>query len=522
MSGQDRPRLLYFNGPWDYLGERLRLSYIDTFRRLLEQDFEVISVEGDRDFRREVETHRPDLALFHAGTESPLEREPNIRHTDAFPELPRVGYVFRDPFSPSRLASMNRLRAWGVNQVFTDFRASDSPIPYFAESIYLPWWADDTTFRDYGERKSIPITLAGSGWLSRQFYSWRNPVFIQLAQRLPVYHVPAFETHQKNDAYVGESYARLLNRSLIAGGCGTVCRYLTLKLLEIPASRCCLLTEETEVMKSLGFQDGVNCIFADEKNVVAKVSAVLDVPARLQSITQAGYDHVRRHHTQRSRRMFREWFDLWRRRGANERVVQGHPLEPLRLAGRDEVLAPAFPAENPLLEKLQSGYRLLNERRPAEAIDAFKAVLDAIPYVAEASLGTAIARLDLGEPAAALPYLEHIFVIQAKLCNYPRPDPISLAYAAVAYFRLNQADRALDLLARHARVRHPALNALRWHVAQHWRKFRSRHPDWATDEGNETHNGETIHLLPPRPFADWLEHWTVQIPVNQAAAAVTA
>lgn len=517
MSDSPRPRLLYFNGPWDYLGERLRISYIDTFRRLLEQDFEVIPAEGDRDFRREVETHRPDMALFHAGTESPLERESNIRHTDAFPDLPRAGYVFRDPFSPSRLASMNRLRAWGVNQVFTDFRASDSPIPYFADSIYLPWWADDTTFRDYGERKSIPITLAGSGWLTRKFYSWRHPIFIELARRLPVYHVPAFETHQKNDAYVGESYARLLNRSLIAGGCGTVCRYLTLKLLEIPASRCCLLTEETEVMKSLGFQDGVNCIFAEEKNAVAKVSAILDDPARLQAITEAGYELVRWRHTQGSRRMIREWLDLWRRRAPGERVVQGHPLEPLRLARPGEILAPAFPTENPLLEKLQSGYRFLGERRWTDAIETFTGVLDAIPYVAEASLGIAMARLEMGEPAAALPYLEHIFAMQAKLCNYPRPDPISLAYAAVACLRVGQPDTAFGLLARHGRVRHPALNALRWHVARHWRKFRSRHAGWAADENSEIQNSESIHLLPPRPFAEWLEHWSVQVPVAQPA-----
>ncbi|HVU15779.1 MAG TPA: glycosyltransferase [Candidatus Didemnitutus sp.] len=513
-----RPRMLYFNGPWDFLGERLRISYIDPFRRLLEQDFEVISVEGDRDFKREVEIHRPDVAFFHAGTESPLEREPNIRNTDAFPELPRGGFVFRDPMSPSRLASMNRLRAWGVQQVFSDFRTSDSPLPFFADSIYVPWWADDELFRDYGERKTIPITLAGSGWLSRHFYTWRYPIFVQLALRLPVYHVPAFETHQKHDAYVGESYARLLNRSLISAGCGSACRYLTLKLLEIPAARCCLLTEETEVMKALGFRDGENCIFADEKNVAAKVSAVLDNPGQLQAITDAGYHLVRTKHTQRNRRMIREWFDLWSQRGTGGRIVQTHPLEPLRVVHPGETAVSTFPTENPLLEKLQAGYRQLAERRWTDAIESFAAVLGCIPYVAEASLGTAMARLEMGEPAAALPLIEHIFTIQAKLCNYARPDPISLAYAAVAYLRLNQPDRAFETLARHPRVLHPALNALRWHIAQHWPKFRVRHPGWASDRDNETRNSETIHLLPPRPFAAWLEHWAAQAPAAAPAA----
>jgi hypothetical protein len=512
-----RPRLLYFNGPWDYSGARVILSYIEPLRRLLEQDFEVISVEGDCDFRREVTAHRPDLVLFHSGVESMLERESGITNTDAFPELPRIGFLHRDPFSPSRLAAMNRLRAWGVHQVFTIFRASDSPIPYFSDCIYVPWWVDDTIFRDYGEPKTLPITLTGSGWLNRMFYTWRHPVFVQLAQRLPVYHVPAFETHQKNDAYVGESYARLLNRSLISGGCGTVCRYLTLKVLEIPASRSCLLTEEIEVLKAIGFIDGVNCVFVDEKNVVAKVQALLDEPARLQAITDAGYELVHTRHRRGSRRMFAEWLALWKARRPGERIAQVHPLEPLRLVPDGEAVTSTFPRENPLMERLQSGYRLMAESRWKEALDAFAWVLGVIPYVAEANLGTAICQLELGQPAGALQQLEHIFAIQAKLCNYPRPDPISLAYLAVAHAKLNQSDRAVELLGKHVRLKHPALNALRWLAAQRWETLRARYSDWEADEGCEEKNTETLHLLPARNFAGWVDHWSACLPAGQTA-----
>ena len=108
MNVPARPRLLYFNGPWDFLGERMRRSFIEPFHALLAQDFEVISVEGDRDFAREVEQHRPDLVLFHSGCEAPREPAVTITNTDAYPELPRIGYIYRDPFSPSRLIAMNR------------------------------------------------------------------------------------------------------------------------------------------------------------------------------------------------------------------------------------------------------------------------------------------------------------------------------------------------------------------------------------------------------------------------------
>ena len=171
MVSLPRPRLLYFNGPWDYLGERIRQSYIEPFRRLLEQDFEVVSVEGNRDFRAEVETHRPDVVMFHTGSEAPGEPEVAITNTDAFPEIPRMGYMFRDPFSPSRMATMNRMRAWRVDQVFTDFRPTDCPSPYFQDTMFLPWWIDDTVFKDYGEKKSLWVTLTGSGWLSQCIYT---------------------------------------------------------------------------------------------------------------------------------------------------------------------------------------------------------------------------------------------------------------------------------------------------------------------------------------------------------------
>jgi hypothetical protein len=430
-----------------------------------------------------------------------------------------MGWVFRDPFSPSRLASMNRLRAWGVHQVFTDFQPADSPVPYFAESIYVPWWVDDTIFRDYGLRKDLPITLTGSGWLARLFYVWRQPVFLQLAQRLPVYHVPAFETHQKNDAYIGESYARLLNRSLVSAGCGSACRYVTLKMLEIPGSRCCLLTEDTAAARAFGFADGVNCVFADEKNVVAKVQALLDDPARLRAITDAGFELVHSRHTRRQRRMFAEWYALWKTRPPGQRIVQVHPLEPLRLVAEGGNAPNSFPHDNPLMERLQEGYRLIEAGRPAEAAEKFQWVRTVIPYVAEANLGLAICHLLQDQPAQAVQLAEYILTISVKLSNYPRPDPVSLAFAAIARLRLGQPEKAFELLARHARIHHPALNALRFLVAGQWPAFRKKLPDWRSDDGSNLRNSESIQLLPARDFAGWTDYWAGWLPALQPAEA---
>lgn len=514
-----RPRLLYFNGPWDYLGDRMIAAYMDPFRRLLEQDFEVISVQGDRNLRHEVEQHRPDMILFHTGTESDREKEVTIVETDAFREIPRVGYIYRDPISPSRISAMNRLLKWGVDQTFTCFRPSDAPIPFFKDTIYVPWWIDDTVFRDYGEKKEIPIALTGAGWLSRQFfYTWRCPIFIQLVSRFAVFHVPVFENHKNGHAYVGEGYARLLNQSLFSAACGSANRFLTLKPLEIPACRCCLIAEETEVFKAIGFADGVNCIFADHTNVAAKVQDLLDHPERLQAITNAGYDLVHQRHTQRNRRMFIEWFHLWKSKRPGQCIVQTDPLRPLQLAAEGSSHPYEFPAENPMVESLLAGYALMREERWQEAVVKFDQILNVIPYVAEARLGAAICQLRLNGWNLALQHLTHNLHSQVRQRSMAWPDVLNLAFLGVAMIGNGKKEEALNLLGQRPELRHPALNALRWFLAQRQPELRSHSPAFQISEGDESQNIETVHLLPTQTFAEWVSLWATHLPVSSLSA----
>jgi hypothetical protein len=504
MEPSALPRLLYFNGPWDYLGERMRRSYIEPFRALLAQDFELISVEGNCDFREEVKKHRPDAVMFHTGSEAPLEPEVVITNTDAFPELPRMAYMFRDPFSPSRMQAMNRLKAWKPDQVFTDFRPSDSPAPYFKNTMYLPWWIDDTICRDYEEQKELTITLTGSGWLAKCIYVWRNEICAALLPRYPIFHAPSLGNRQTNHDYSGERYSRLLNRSRFSAGCGTVSRYLTMKLLEIPASRCCLIAEEIEVLKAIGFKDGVNCVFATGKNVVSKVEALLDDPARLEAITQAGYDLVHQHHTQRNRRMFAEWYRLWKSKQPGQRIVQTHPFEPLHLCEPGPDLpASRFPAENPLTESLVEGYSLLAACRWEAALTKFEWVLKIVPCVAEARLGAALCLMRLGRTPEATPHLHYNLTLMTRHFGYSHPDPIDLAFIAILCVRMKDAPGAGQLLGQYGQVKHPALNAIRWIFGKSNAAL-AANPVFQVPEGDESSSVETVHILPQRSFANWV------------------
>jgi hypothetical protein len=504
MAQSPLPRLLYFNGPWDYLGDRMRRSYIDPFQALLEQDFQVISVEGDRDFRAEVAMHRPDVVLFHTGCEAPREPEVRIRNTDAFPEIPRMGYIYRDPFSPSRMMAMNRLRSWGVDQTFTCFRPTDAPIPFFEDTFYVPWWIDDSLFRDYGEKKSLSITLTGAGWLNKCVYTWRNEIFCGLVTRFPIFHAPSLGNRQTNHDYVGERYARLLNRSHFSAGCGTLSRYLTLKLLEIPASRCCLICEEIEVLKEIGFVDGVNCVFATGKNVGEKVQKLLDDPDKLSQITDAGWRLVHERHTQRNRRMFGEWFQLWKRRAAGERIVQTHPLQSLQLISTPlNARESKFPRENPVTEAILEGYRLMDDSRWQAALEKFEWILVTIPCVAEARLGAALCLLRLGRPAAASPHLGYNLNLLLQHFGYHQPDPIDLAFVGVLCIRMKDVKTAIATLSRYSEVKHTSLNALRWIVASANPTLIDQ-PGFNVREGDEATTVESVHFLKHKSFAEWV------------------
>jgi hypothetical protein len=320
------------------------------------------------------------------------------------------------------------------------------------------------------------------------------------------------ENHRSGNAFIGEKYARLLNQSLFSAGCGSVNRFLTLKPLEIPACRCCLIAEETEVFKAIGFQDGVNCIFADETTVVAKVQALLDDPERLKAVTDAGHDLVHQRHTIRHRRMFIEWYRLWKARLPGQRIAQINPLKPLELVPDDSHRSYDFPSENPLIENLLAGQALMNDRRWKEALEKFESVLTIIPYVAEARLGAGICNFHLHRLEIAQRHLVYNIQAQTRQKTDAWPDVLNAAYLTIFLIKCGKREDAVTLVSQRSDLRHPALNALRWSMAEQRPELRKRSPAFQIEEGDESQNIETLHLFPRRTFAKWVETWCELLP----------
>jgi hypothetical protein len=499
--------MLYVNGPWGYLSSRNRAAYVEPFLALLRQDFDVIPVETPCDLAEEIPRHRPDIVLLHTGIESPGEPNPVVEGADAFPEVPRLAFVLRDPFTPTRRNALNRARRWRADGIIMTFRPSDSPNPAFDGGFYLPWWVDDTVFRDYGQAKDIPVSLTGSGWFNKTLYVWRSGVCEGLSRKIPFFHAPSLdeppEAKVPGCEFVGEAYARLLNRSHFSAGCGSENHYLTQKLFEIPGAASCLITERSEALEAIGMRDGVTCVFTDGKDVAARVSQLLREPGRLREITAAGHRLIHGGHTQRHRRLVAEWYGLWRRKGPGQRIVQVHPFRPLQLVDEEQPTPEwEFPTENPFVDLIREGFEHYRSGNMNRALECFGRTLERVPWVSEARLGTAVGlmRKHHFEEAFRVHYYHMQFT--EKLTPGSEFDPVDQAVSALILVCLKQPEKAVAVLAFWPTVRHPALNAMRWTAAQRFPSL-AKGPVFEVAEGDSSTNSESLHRLVAPHFEAW-------------------
>ncbi len=497
--------MLFFNGPWDFLSEKLCKAHLEPLTRLLQQDFEVISVQGDCDFAAEVDKHRPDIALFCPSFECPNEPSRTIINTGSHPELPRLGYMWRDSFTSTRLRILCDFDRWGVQQIFAPFRKSEVG-GMMPNIMYLPYWYDPHQFRDRGLEKEIPVFLFGAGWLGGNvLYPWRGKVGTSLLPKVPCLHAPSLgNTREHKERMVGEECARMLNRSFFSPACGTIGHLLTCKMIEIPASRCCLITQDIKMTRAVGFQDGVNCVMTDGDNVVQRVNELLDDPERLRAITDAGHRLVTERHGAAQRRMFREWYDLWKLRKPSQRIVQDDPFKPLRLAEADEP-EPADPhADSPLHEMVLEGYRLLDNGQYDAAMEPFKQAMHFVPYHSEALLGLGICLMHKKQWAEATkPLLHNVGFL--KIMNSPVQDPVSIALAAMACIRADRVRDALGLLSLQPNLHHPAVDAAR-EIARALLPQRAEQPPLNNVDRSGRIDIKTLHLLPLMDFPAWVRY----------------
>jgi hypothetical protein len=453
-----RPKLVFFRWARESLPDFVKL-HLNEHVRCLAETFDVTVVSEDCDYDEVCDRYQPDLTLFESGVYAGPRK---IINTSAHPAVPKLGLCNSDAYCVTRSVFLADMANWGVETYFTISVSMAEYFPEIADRLFVwPNFADTEVYRDYGQPKVVPVLLTGS---QAVHYPWRNAIGALLASRFPAMSTPHagwFDSKAAAGMVYGEPYARLLNLAQVAPTCGTVAKEVVRKHLEIPAAATCLITERTASLEAAGFVDQQNCIFAEESDVVERVAHLLGDPDELARITRAGYELVRSRHAIRNRDQLLQWYQLNRDRKPTERIVQPGPFQSLRTEdaaastgngyvisqGRDrQVLIAADDA-------LRSG-----QWQRAESL-----YLQCLNYhfMPEPLLGLARTRLQVGDAAAALEWINRPIHRAAHDHQAQEPDPVEWAYLIRALLCAGQVAGAVERAARFPALSHPELDRIR-------------------------------------------------------------
>ncbi len=166
--------------------------------------------------------------------------------------------------------------------------------------IWFPHHINTAIFKDYGMPKDIDYLLMGD--IYAKLYPLRAK-FLQIMIDKPgfIYHEHPgwrnFSACEQETAFVGEKYAREINRAKIFLTCDSIYKYPLLKYYEVMACNTLLLAPVSDELIDLGFIPGTNFIAIDETDFEDKAEYYLNHEQERLEIAQRGCDMVRTRHS---------------------------------------------------------------------------------------------------------------------------------------------------------------------------------------------------------------------------------
>jgi tetratricopeptide (TPR) repeat protein len=466
--------------------------------KCLSEFFDLTVISDDSDYDQICDKYRPNLVLIEGGAKDyQTHYRPKIANTSAHPRIPKVGLYREDSFCHSRTGFLSDMEHLGIDTYFAIAATTPEHLQEVAGRLFVwPNCVDTEIYRDYGEWKSIPVLFTGAKF---ELYPWRQQILRRLSDNYPCLICPhpgykprAVVAH----VMIGERYARTINAASIVPACGTVVKEVVRKHFEIPACKACLVTEESPTLIAAGFADMVNCVFANEGNVLDKVAYLFNNPNELDRITKNGYELVRSRHTLKQRSQLLDWWQCHRKLRPGQKITQHSPFGPVVIAADDGRGTHPFASGAMHLALLHEGDRQLLRGKYNEAERLYLQCLSYLPLMPEAKLSLALCNLHTGKPKQALRWIEEplqFTLIQFKAVD---PDPVEWACYILSFLCLGRLDDARRYSAEFAWLLHPELNRVRWAT----RVLATRGCAPLTDS---TRARYTIHKLPERSLKEW-------------------
>jgi tetratricopeptide (TPR) repeat protein len=498
-----KPRLIFFQNRYDDNLPDFLLAHKREHVNCLSMFFDVTVIQHDCDYEQICDQYRPDLALFESGVNLLTCRKPKIANVRSCRIIPKLGLFNADAWCETRAGSLSEMEQWGIETFFSICTTAAEHMPGIADHLFIwPNSIDATVYYNYNIAKNIPVLLSGA---TAAQYPWRRRVYRLVAEHYPSLWCPHRGYLSRSSAgqvLSGVSYAMTISAAKVAPVCGTVAKEVIRKHFEIPACNTCLITERARNLEEAGFIDLVNCVFADEHDILDKLEYLFVNPERLREITEAGHRLVHKRHTHQNRNQILQWFRLNQTIDPGQKIIQPNPFANLMTTSS------ASPEDRPQaivvgthLQLLRKGDEMLWAGQVQSAESKYERCLSYMQKFPEARFKLALCDLHKGNSARAN---SRIFeLIQYSISEYQAvdPDPVEWAYYLVSLLAMGKLVEAKTFASEFSWLQHPELSRVRLaiHVL-----FGAKPGEKSTVRSGDRYR-HSIHELPEKSETAWYE-----------------
>lgn len=498
-----KPKLIFFQYEYSARLPEFLVIHKREHVACLSEFFDVIVIDKDCDYQQICDQYQPDLALFESGVPNPACKRLAITNTRTHPHIPKLGFLHSDAFCCARAGFLSDMDQWGIETFIAIATSAPEHMPAIANRLFLwPNCVNPEIYRDYKQWKTIPVLFTGN---KNNLYPWRKKIIRIVPKYYPslVCPHPGYGTQRTvSQIAVGESYARMLNAAWFVPACGTVAKEAVRKHFEIPACGSCLVTERSPALEAAGFVDMVNCVFADEHDVIDKLDSLFRNTKQLNCIIESGHALVMSRHTDKHRNQVLQWFNLQKGLKDNQRIVQTTPFGPLEVVGDTSSSdQPYFVSGGQHLQLLREGDKKLWVGDYAEAEKIYLKCANYIQYMPEPKLRLGLCNLYKGNAKKAIEWI--VQPLQFTLGEYKAadPDPVEWAYFIVSLLCQGKIKIARKRAAEFGWLCHPELT----HIRQVIYVLAEVDDIGYVRQMEVAKQRSSIHQLPVRTFNEWLE-----------------
>ncbi len=465
MESITKPKLIFFQFRHDQNLPGFTLLHRQQHVKCLSEFFEVILIHEDCDYQKICDKYQPDLTLFENAGNILDGCRPTIRNTHTHSQIPKLGLLNADAWCNSRAVFLSDMEHWGVETFFSICVTAAEHTPEIARNLFVwPNFIDAEIYRDYDEPKIVPVLFTGADYA---LYPWRQKIIKCVSQYYPSLICPHLGYGKRSTARMiyGEQYAHTINASWFVPTCGTIAKEIVRKHFEIPASRACLITEQSPALEAAGFVDMQNCVFADEHNVLDKLDYLFQNQDELESIINAGYHLVHSRHTLKQRDQIFQWFNLQKNLKPHQTVIQTSPFEPLTVVEKSSGLTNSHIRCNGLsLMLIHQGDKELESHRYDKAEVSYLKCLYHVGIMHEPKLRLAICSLYKGDAEKSLEWIIPLIKCILEIYKALDPDPVEWAYFIVSLLCLGELEEAKKRCDEFPSLSHIELDRVRWVV----------------------------------------------------------